>query len=227
MKFDTTKYTRDLKRYYQVPAVQSSLTVVLSIFVVAIFISMALRPTLLSIASLKTTIADANKTSQALKAKVKNLQLASSQLELLKPVLPMLNANMPSKGVKYGELVNAIEAIAIQSGATLDTESLGASLLFSRIASPFDDDRNHAAVSLKYSLSVTGTYPQLNLFLNDFLSMERLVMVDTVSIAPMGSSRNANKKSESGLKMDITGSVFYIADEEQIANILEIKKGGK
>ncbi len=227
MKFDTAKYTRDLKKYYQIPAVQSSLTVVLSIFVIAIFISMALRPTLISITNLKGTITDANKTSQTLKAKVKTLQTASSQLELIKPLLPKLNENIPSKGVMYGDLVNTIEALAIQSGVKLDTESLGASLLFSRLDSPFHDDKNHEVVALKYNVSVTGTYPQLDQFLNSFLQMERLAMVDSINITPIGAGRNNAKKTETGLKLDVMGSVFYIADEQLILNILGEKKGGK
>lgn len=227
MKFDSAKYTRDLKRYYQIPAVQSSLTVVLSIFVIAVFISMALRPTLISITNLKGTINDATKTSETLKSKVKTLQTATSQLELIKPLLPKLNGNIPNNGVMYSELVNTIEALAIQSGVKLDSESLGASLLFSRIASPFSDDRDHNVVALKYNISVTGPYPQLNQFLNTFLLMERLAMVDSINISPAGSSRNKDNKAGTGLKLDITGNVFYIADEEQITTILSEKKGGK
>ncbi len=227
MKFDTSKYSRDLRRYYQIPAVQSSLTVVLSIFVVAIFISLALRPTLISIANLKNTISDANKTSQTLKVKVKNLQTASSQLENLKPILPMLNANIPNKGVMYSDFINTVEAIAIQTGSTLDTETMGASLLFSKIASPFELNRDHEVVNLSFTISVTGAYPQLEQFLNTFLSIERLAMVDSLNVAPAVSSKNSNKSGESVLKMDIQGSVFYMADKEQLAKILEEKKGGK
>lgn len=227
MKFDTAKYSRDLRRYYQIPAVQSSLTVVLSIFVVAIFISLALRPTLISIANLKNTISDANKTSQTLKVKVKNLQTASSQLESLKPILPMLNANIPNKGVMYSDFINTVEAIAIQTGSTLDTETMGASLLFSKIASPFELNRDHEVVNLSFTISVTGAYPQLEQFLNTFLSIERLAMVDSLNVAPAVSSKNSNKSGESVLKMDIQGSVFYMADKEQLAKILEEKKGGK
>lgn len=227
MKFETAKYTRDLKRYYQIPAVQSSLTVVLSIFVIAIFISLALRPTLISITNLRGTITDANKTSQILKAKVKTLQTASSQLELIKPLLPKLSENIPSKGVMYGDLVNTIEALAAQSGVMLDTESLGASLLFSRLDSPFHDDKNHEVVSLKYNISTTGTYSQLDLFLKTFLQMERLAMVDSINITPIGVGKNNANKSATGLKLDIVGSVFYIADQEMITSILGEKKGGK
>jgi Tfp pilus assembly protein PilO len=227
MKFEPSKYSRDLKKYYQIPAVQSSLTVVLSLFVIAIFIAFALRPTLVSITNLKNTIEDANKTSKLLKVKVKNLQIAASQLETIKPLLPNLTTNIPTSSVMYGELVNTIEAISNNSGTVLDTQNLGASLLFSKIASPFDLDRNHEVITLKYGVSVTGSYPQLQQFLTTFLSMERLAMIDSVTISPIATSRSGNSKSSTSLKMDLSGGVFYIADQAQLTSILGDKKGGK
>jgi hypothetical protein len=59
------------------------------------------------------------------------------------------------------------------------------------------------------------------------LSMERLAMIDSVTISPIATSRSGNSKSSTSLKMDLSGGVFYIADQAQLTSILGDKKGGK
>ena len=78
MKPSTQRYAQNLNRYYRMSAVRVSLTLVLSLFVMAIFIVFALRPTIVTIVTLKT-IAESEKTLQQLSVKMTNLQKASVQ----------------------------------------------------------------------------------------------------------------------------------------------------
>lgn len=227
MKFDTSKYSRDLRRYYQIPAVSVSLTLVLSFFVIAVFIAFALRPTIVSITSLKKTIEESQKTSQTLKTKVKNLQAASAQFESIQSMLPKLNASVPNKGVDYAGFVKAVEAMASQTGIMLDTESLGASILFSRLSSPFSHDKTHGAIELKYQIGATGSYPQLQLFLNELLQWERILMIESISISPANIRSSSSDSTKSDLKLEITGNAYYLADEADINKAIETKKGKK
>ncbi|MFZ2199604.1 MAG: type 4a pilus biogenesis protein PilO [Microgenomates group bacterium] len=227
MKFSPTRYTQDLKRYYRIPAVQSSLTVVLSFFVIAVFISFALRPTLVSIATLKTNIAESGKIAKILEAKVTNLQTAATQLEAIKPMLPTIDRSIPNNGVKYGDFINSIEAIAAQTGTKLDAESLGASLLFSRLVSPYNPDKDQSVLSLQFNVNTVGTYSQINEFLTLLLSMERIIAVESVNISPQSAKSGTTPNGSVPLKLEVTGQTFYLADQAQITKILEEKKGKK
>ena len=67
-------YARDLRRYYHMPVTQISLTVVLSLFIMAVFIVLALRPTIIAIVKLQKTIGEARITGQQLESKISDLE---------------------------------------------------------------------------------------------------------------------------------------------------------
>ena len=69
MKPQRRQYSFDLKHYYRLPATQVSLTIVMSLVIVAIFAVFALRPTLITIVTLRKTILESRKTLQQLQNK--------------------------------------------------------------------------------------------------------------------------------------------------------------
>lgn len=223
MNLSTQRYSQDLRKYYRLPAVQVSLALVLSVFVMAIFITFALRPTILSIVTLQKTIEESKKTLTQLDAKVKSLQVASTQLEELKPSLSVINASIPNEGALYSPLTQALESLAIQSGVKIESESLGPTLLFSRILSPFKPDKKQSVVALTFTARVTGDYPAINVFLKSLLTMERIVSLETATI-----TREAgNKSTSAGVSLNLSGQAYYLADSAQLEKAIQEKKGGK
>jgi Tfp pilus assembly protein PilO len=223
MKLATSKYSQDLRRYYRLPAVQTSLTLVLSVFVMAFFIAFALRPTIISIVTLKKNITESEKTLKTLETKVSNLQKASRELDQIKPFLPTLNKEIPNDGAKYSPLVVAVEGLAAQTGVQLESESLGSTLLFSRLLSPFSPHKNQNIVVLPFTVRVIGTYPNVDSFLSKLVSLERIIMVESVTI-----SREASTKNSDGLvALNISGNAYYLADEALLKKATEVKKGSK
>lgn len=223
MKISSSKYSQDLRRYYRMPAVQTSLTLVLSIFVVAFFIAFALRPTIISIVTLKKNIVESEKTLKTLETKVSNLQKASKELDQIKPFLPTLNKEIPNDGAKYSPLVSAIEGLASISSVQLESESLGSTLLFSRLLSPFNPNKSQNIVILPFTIRVIGTYPNVYGFLSKLVSLERIMMVESVTI-----SREASSKNNNGLvALNITGNAYYLADEASLKKATEVKKGSR
>lgn len=223
MKPLTTRYSRDLRRYYRMPAVQVSLTLVLSLFVIAIFIVFALRPTIVTIVTLKKTIAESEKIRQQLSVKVTNLQKASVQFESLKPILPMLNLTIPNNGAAYLPLTTAIEILARQTGTQIESESLGATLLFSRIISPFVPSKNQSVVELPFTARVVGSYPNISAFLTKLLSMERIIIIESVTIT----RETGSKEENTNVALNISGSAYYLADKVQLEESIAENKGKK
>lgn len=223
MNIPTRRYAQDLRRYYRLPEIQVSLTLVLSLFVVAIFVVFALRPTIVSIVTLKKTINESQKTLKQLDTKVINLQKAATQLDALKPFLPILNTDIPNNGAMYSPLTAAVENLALATGTKLESESLGSTLLFSRILSPFTPDKHQSVVAMPFTLRVTGGYPGVVDFLTKLLSMERIVMVESVTI-----TKEAGAKSTSvTVSLNISGNAYYLADEAKLQKSLQETKGKK
>ncbi len=223
MNIVARRYSQDLRRYYRMPAVQVSLTLVLSIFLMSIFVVFALRPTILSIVNLKKTISESKKVLQQLETKVNFLQKASSQLETLRPFLPNINSGIPNQGAQYSPITLAIEELAFQNGVIVESESLGPTLLYSRILSPFNPSKNQKVVDLSFSMRVSGTYTAVTNFLNMLMQMERIILVDNVTIAKQAGT----KSSTASVTMNIGGLAFYLADAPQLDKALIQKKGGK
>lgn len=223
MNIPTAKYSQDLRRYYRMPAVQVSLTLVLSLFVMAIFIVFALRPTIVSIVTLKKTIEESKKTLTQLDTKVSGLQKAASQLETLKPSLPIINTSIPNTSAGLTPLTISVENLASQTGVSLDSESLGSTLLFSRILSPFTPSKAQSVVELPFSVRVSGGYPNVFQFLTGLLSMQRVMMIESITL-----TREAGPKSESAsVALNVSGSAYYLADQAQLQKAIPEKKGKK
>lgn len=223
MKLQTQKYSQDLRRYYRLPAVQVSLTLVLSLFVSALFIVFALRPTVLSILTLQKTIVESEKTLVQLESKVKNLQKASSQLETIKPFMTILNTTIPNDGALYSPLSAAVETLVLQTETKLESSSLGSTLLFSRVLTPFAPSKNQSVVILPFSVRITGSFTAVSAFLTQLLTMERIVMIDSATITKEAGSKTAIPS----VSLNLSGNAYYLADEAQLLKSMPDKKGSK
>lgn len=230
-KYNTSrarKYELDLSRYYRLPAVQSSLSVVLSLFVVAFFLVFALRPTFISIVELQKNIEESKKTLTQLEAKVQTLESVSKRWEELKKYLPMIDASIPQTGASYQEFVSVIELLASQAGVKLDTGSLGNTLLFSRVLSPFTQTKSSDIVEMPFALRVVGTYAQVSDFLALVMKLDRLMALDTLTYSREG-VKGAQPSDTPLTTLTIQGRLFYLADLKQLKKAIETteKKGGR
>lgn len=223
MNLTAQHYSRDLGKYYHLPAVQVSLTLVLSLFIMAIFIVFALRPTVIAILSLQKNIIVSKTTLQQLDTKVSNLQKASVRLDAIKPNLPNLNVSIPNNGANYVTLAMAVEQLSIQTGTQIESGSLGPTILYSRILTVFSPDKNQSVVTLPFTVRVTGSYPAVYSFLSQLLLMERIVSVDSVTIT----KQSISKTAVGTVAMDVGGSAYYLANEAQLKQALIEKKGTK
>jgi Tfp pilus assembly protein PilO len=176
-----------------------------------------------TIVTLKKTIVESEKTLQQLSAKMTNLQKSSIQFELLKPMLPMLNTTIPNNGAEYSPLVTSIEILARQTGTQLESESLGPTLLFSRIISPFIPSKGQSVIELPFTVRVVGSYPNVSAFLTKLLSMERIILIDSVTIT----RETGSKEENTNVALNISGSAYYLADRAQLEKSIADNKGKK
>lgn len=214
----------DLARYYRLPSVQVSLGVVLAFMITAFFIMFAIRPTFATIVKLQKSIEESRKTLKDLDAKVNALTKAATLLEKIKPQLPKLETSIPPDGMRYDELAYNLEALAQNTETTLESFTLGSSLISSRLVNAYTPNKKQEVVPTPITIKIKGTYPQVSAYLTRLASTIRLTAIDSVAILKDGAG---SRTSDSGiLTMTISGSVYYAADPAAIQKVFP-KEGGK
>lgn len=223
MKPQRRRYSFDLKHYYRLPATQVSLTLVMSLIIVAIFAVFALRPTLVTIVTLRKTILESRKTLQQLQSKTTNVQRAAELLETIKPSLPRINSGITHEGADYRSITAQIEIITRQAGVQLQSESLGAALLYSRVIAPYNPSKSQGVVALPITLRVSGSYTKIVDFLRALTGMERVMGIDSLVVT----KEAGNREGGVTVSLNVSGYVYYLADEGLITPILKEKRGNK
>lgn len=215
---ETLRYKRvagELRRYYAKPSVQTSLTVVLSIFIVAFFITAAIRPTLRTIAELNATIDESREALVKLENKSRALQQIGVTWERISPMVKFVDNSIPLDGPRYKELSKSVEVLAFESGVTLRSKRIGGALTYSNIVDPYTG-KNRTVMNMPYTLSVTGGFLQVNKFLDELSAMDRLVSIDSISMT----KDTKVSEEENTVNLNVTGNVHYGANEAIIKSLV-------
>lgn len=215
----------DLMRYYRLPSVQVSIGVVLALFITAFFIMFAIRPTFATIVKLQKTIEESRETLKVLETKVTSLAKASTLLEKIKPQLPLLDSSIPADGMNYDEISYALEALAQNTETTLESFTLGESILASRLVNVYEPSKKSEVIPSPITIRINGTYPQVVAYLSRLASTIRLTSIESVAIIRDGTG--SKKTGTGGLTMTIGGSVYYMGDTAAINKVLTTSEGGK
>lgn len=214
----------DLARYYRLPSVQVSLGVVLAFIITAFFIIFAIRPTFATIVKLQKNIEESRTTLKDLETKVTALSKAATLLEKIAPQLPLLESSIPPDGMRYEELTYNLEVLAQDTQATLESFTLGDSLLSSRLVNTYTPNKKQEVVPTPITVRINGSYPQISAYLTRLASTIRLTTIESVAILRAGTG---SQKSGGGtLTMTISGLVYYAADPGAIQKVFP-KNGGK
>lgn len=217
----------DLARYYRLPSVQVSLGVVLAFVMSAFFIMFAIRPTFATIVSLQKEIEESRTLVTTLETKVSALNTASSLLDKIKPNLPTLAKSIPSDGIGYETVSRDIEALAQNTGVTLDSFSIGPSIVGSRLAEVYNSDKNAEVIEAPISIRINGQYGALSEFLNRIMGTIRLTSLESIALFKDGARGSATAIDNTSLTLTITGSVNYMADPGAVTKVFPDKDGGK
>lgn len=220
------KLRLDLARYYRLPSVQISLGVVLAFLMSALFIMFALRPTFATIVSLQKEIEESRDLVVTLETKVKALNQASTLLETIKPNLPILEKSIPSDGMGYDQLSRSLEALSQNTGARLDSFTLGSSLVSSRLVNAYNPDKKAEIIQAPITLRVRGSYGSLSNFLDRIMGTVRLTSLESVALFRDG-ARGRGETTNTELTMTITGTVNYMADPSALLKVFPKSEGGK
>jgi len=210
------KYSLDLSRYYRKSSTKMSLSVVLSVIIVAFFLLVAIRPTLIIITKLNREVKESEKTLIQLQAKAEALDQASHVWETIQLALPYVKTSIPTMGVEYNKLSKSIEVIAVESGVSITGLTIGKTLLFSQTLDVFTG-KNQDVVTTPFTIRVVGGFPQTLKFLESTLSMDRLIEVTSVTI-----NREVEGDNSTVVGLALSGKVQYLANPNLLNKAIDV-----
>lgn len=177
---------------------------ILSLFTMSFFGFFALRPTLVTIATLNRQIDDSRELDRRLSEKLNTLVQAQAEYEVVVPFLTKINNAIP-ENPEYPSLLKDIESIS-ESGSTNNVVSkfqLGSVEL-------------NAKDSGKIGLSVDseGGYLSLESFIDQILSNARLLSINSLGF-------KSSDQDALDLKMDFEAPYVRIKEQKALSNEVE------
>lgn len=205
-------YARNLYLLYQNREdVRMFTELLLSLSAITIFGIFAIRPTLVTIASLSTEISSKNDLVDVLDQKIDNLVAAEGAYTLQKTNINLLDTAIPKKadGISY---LRQIEGAANRHGVDLigmnveDVQLVGDKIPdVNAQADPLLVDYYPVgADSISFSLNANGSYTNIISFLSDIEQMRQPLFADDISIG-LTSNESAGDK----LLLTISGRIPY------------------
>lgn len=213
----TKRYSLNLAKYYRNTSTQVSLTVVLSLLLMAFFVMVALRPTFVTIGRLNTQIEETEQTLSNLQKKSRSLQQAAQVWERVQEGLPFVEASIPSDSVLYQAIVKTLETIAAESGVEIANSALGEALIHSQVTDVFAGDKR-SVVEMEAGIRIKGDFLASLRFLRALLQMDRLVSVESVTV-----TKELEEAGGVQIGMTVTGKVHYVADKARLNKILGVE----
>ncbi len=167
-KSSLVRYRRYLQSVQEQPLFKASLFLVLSLLLIIVLVVAALKPTLVTIASLGGEIKQQREVEEKLDKKISALIAGQRLLSENAQRLVLLDAALPVEA-QYGEWGKRMESLASQSGV--------------KVTVILEDEK-------KFTITAEGPYAQLRLFLGGVENLRRLMTIENMQITQKSSILN-------------------------------------
>jgi Tfp pilus assembly protein PilO len=197
--------TRTLNDFYQRPVARVSLELFLTVGAVIFFAVFAIRPTLVTMSDLVKEIEDKEELDQKLTQKIASLSTAQTTYLEVQDRLYLLEQAYPSTP-DFIFAIKTIEKIASDRNILIDSLSVPEIPKEVDPETPFSKLDNN---SFPLSMSLSGDYNQIRLFVEDLLTYRRSFVTDTVIFA------TSEERGQKKLRASITLSVPYFGEKKK------------
>lgn len=161
-----------------------------ALIVAAIF---AINPTLTTISDLQRQLSDAKDVDQQLQTKISHLSQLNVQYNILQPTLPLIYAAIPQTAEAH-QLLAEMQGVLGLHHLTLNT--------ISAIPTQAADATSATVHELTVQITADGNYQDLRDFLNDVITIQRILVPQSIII----SKTEANKTT---LQLSLSGNAYY------------------
>lgn len=174
-----------LNIYKQKEDLRMFLEILLSLATISFFATFALRPTLVTIATLVKDIKSKEEIVAKLDTKIQNLTTAEALLQSEISRVPFIENSVPNSPSPE-TFVRQLEGLAAKNGVNLLGISIGQVTLRGETQTkPAEEGLAplpESALAVSFSLSVSGNYLELLSFLSDLEKLRRPLAIDTTGI---------------------------------------------
>lgn len=168
----------------------------LSLLSLSFFGAFAIRPTLSTIAELQKQISDSKDAYKSLQEKRANLLILQSEYKNIEQDIPIVLAALPNK-VDAPIFLLKVRSVAALNNITIS--NLGV------LKSPLSEDKKtNEPISSTFNLTATGSYRNLNNFLSDIATLDRIITFSNIGF-----------KARSGgetLTLQLTSKIYTLFD---------------
>jgi Tfp pilus assembly protein PilO len=209
------RYFTNINFLYRKKKVRVYTGVILSLLTIAFFAFFAIRPTLITIASLVREIKDKQIITQKLQEKINALAQAQEEQTAVSSELPLIEEALPQQP-NLSFFIRQLETLSVQSGVSLRTIQFNRVNLKRRAASKSEpnspETKKEAGVErpqITFTLSASGDYQNLKSFLQNLENLRRLIVVSSFSF------KYGGDEEEQVLILDVTGQTYYLRQNER------------
>jgi len=183
-KNSLARYRKYLQVVQSQPLFVASLWVILSLLLVILLVVMAIRPTLVTIGGLVGQIKQQQVLAARLDEKIRQVQKAAAELQAARPRLGVVSESLPDFPAWEG-LAERWERIAGENGVGL-TEVVFEGVPISGVAEEIIKGERinlpQGVKAVRFSVTVTGQYPQIRGWLATLEKTRRLVLIKRLKI---------------------------------------------
>jgi Tfp pilus assembly protein PilO len=192
--------TQTLLDFYRKPVAQVSLELFFSVIAVIFFTIFAIQPTLVTMSDLVKELDEKREVDQQLSQKIAALSTAQTTYLQVVNQIPLLYQSLPLRP-KLAESLLLIEKTASDRLLVIDNISVR------QVPPEVDADLSQSSSkrsTLPVIVSMTGSYPDISLFLQDLTNLRRLFTIESVTF------NRTDDRGNDGLNINITlGLPFY------------------
>lgn len=212
----------EYKRYYQnlehlsnKPKTRLYSTAIFSFLAVSLFGWYAIRPTLQTILFLRREIADETEVNRQMETKISNLVQAQAAYQSAANELPLLDEAIPTNPDVIS-LVTQMRNLANQVDASVSAIQVGTVPVPAPEAPEGATSQVNGSVAKAIKLNLVpisfvleGKFPAMKTYLENLLSMRRLVSIDSIDMQPSSDDIVTIGTPSSSLRVSVKGSAYF------------------
>jgi Tfp pilus assembly protein PilO len=187
-------YFLKVRERTQQPVYRVSLALLFTLTTISFFSLFALKPTLVTIASLYKEIQDGRMVDKALETKINSLNQTQKNYLAIKDDLGVVDLALPQQ-MEFDRFISEVHFLAFSHKVIISSFSSGEFTLTSA-----DTPQN----LLQIKLTVAGNFVDLKSFLKDLTNLDRLVKISSITM------RNKAEVTGAKVQLDIDGEIFQL-----------------
>ena len=192
-KLNNEKYDKYLELVpdFKKEKTQKFTTIVLTLVAVIILSIFAINPTLSTIANLRKQVEDAKFVKEKLDQKINNLSLLQTKYNSIQTDLPVIYEAIPQKS-EAPKFTGQVQSIAQKSNLSITSFQATEITPFAKSLFSY----------YSFSISAKGDYQNIMDFLNQLISMQRIITASNINI-------NQITTGSTQLQVNMRGQVFF------------------